>query len=59
MNTRRHFLRRRSHFFLGASASRPSIRFTFFAFRYFLGEAPMTYLTRWRLQLGARASVDD
>jgi AraC-like DNA-binding protein len=24
-------------------------------FRHFLGEAPMTYLTRWRLQLGARA----
>ena len=24
-------------------------------FRYFLGEPPMTYLTRWRLQLGARA----
>ena len=24
-------------------------------FRYFLGEAPMTYLTRWRLRLGARA----
>ena len=24
-------------------------------FRHFLGEAPMTYLTRWRLQLAARA----
>jgi AraC-like DNA-binding protein len=24
-------------------------------FRHFLGEPPMTYLTRWRLQLGARA----
>ena len=24
-------------------------------FRHFLGEAPMAYLTRWRLQLGARA----
>ena len=24
-------------------------------FRHFLGEAPMTYLIRWRLQLGARA----
>ena len=23
-------------------------------FRYFLGEPPMAYLTRWRLQLGAR-----
>jgi AraC-like DNA-binding protein len=26
-------------------------------FRYFLGEPPMTYLTRWRLQLGARGLV--
>jgi AraC-like DNA-binding protein len=26
-------------------------------FRHFLGEAPMTYLTRWRLQLGARALI--
>ena len=24
-------------------------------FRHFLGVAPMTYLTRWRLRLGARA----
>jgi len=24
-------------------------------FRYFLGESPIAYLTRWRLQLGARA----
>jgi transcriptional regulator GlxA family with amidase domain len=24
-------------------------------FRHFLGEPPMTYLTRWRLKLGARA----
>jgi AraC-like DNA-binding protein len=24
-------------------------------FRHFLGEPPMTYLTRWRLRLGARA----
>ena len=24
-------------------------------FRYFLGESPMAYVTRWRLQLGARA----
>jgi transcriptional regulator GlxA family with amidase domain len=24
-------------------------------FRHFLGESPMAYLTRWRLQLGARA----
>jgi AraC-like DNA-binding protein len=24
-------------------------------FRYFIGEPPMAYLTRWRLQLGARA----
>ena len=26
-------------------------------FRHFLGEPPMTYLTRWRLQLGARGLV--
>jgi len=26
-------------------------------FRHLLGEAPMTYLTRWRLQLGARALI--
>jgi len=26
-------------------------------FRHFLGESPMAYLTRWRLQLGARALV--
>ena len=27
-------------------------------FRHFLGEPPMTYLTRWRLRLGARALTD-
>ena len=26
-------------------------------FRHFLGEPPMTYLTRWRLQLAARGLV--
>jgi AraC-like DNA-binding protein len=26
-------------------------------FRHFLGESPMAYLTRWRLQLGARALI--
>ena len=27
-------------------------------FRHFLGESPMAYLTRWRLQLGARALTE-
>jgi AraC-like DNA-binding protein len=34
---------------VGASRSTLAARFT-----HFLGEAPMAYLTRWRLQLGAR-----